>query len=197
MSVDLPAHLGAGPVAHESCAASVGRNQKKARHSIHAVIYVFAPLNDEICRDRDAMRQLRLNPWMHVDEVDRTGARIRQDAEIVSDRVDRIECSECVAVRIVATRNIGLYVESGPKGHAGQAVTSIGCERPRPNIIGAKCSELHHALIIEVGPGLLGCDRPPQPGAGGVPKLSRGTAIKGRVLSIESQVVKIVANAAT
>src|ERR1700692_1861837 len=108
------------------------------------------------------MRQLRLNPWMHVDEVDGTRARIRKDAEIVSDGVDRIECSEPVAARIVATRNIGLYAESGPKRHSRQAVAGIRCERPRPNIVGAEGSELHNAFIIKVGPRLLRGDRPPQ-----------------------------------
>ena len=125
MSVNLPADLGAGPVPDEPRATSVGRNEKKARHSIHTFVYVFAPLSDDICRDRDAMRQVRLNPWMHVDEVDRTGARIREDAEIVSDGVDRIEGSECVAGWIVAARNIGLYAESGPKWNSRQAVAGI------------------------------------------------------------------------
>jgi len=77
MSVDLPVNFGAGSVPDESRATSVGRNEKKAGHSIHTVIYVFAPLRDDICRDRNATRQLCLNPRMHVDEVDRTGAGIR------------------------------------------------------------------------------------------------------------------------
>src|SRR5271154_2290036 len=112
MPVDLPADLGARPVPDESRTTSVGRNEKEARHSIHTVVYVFAPLSDDICRDRDAMRKLRLNPWMQVDEIDGAGARIRQDAEIVSDGIDRIECSERVAGGIVAARNIGFDAES-------------------------------------------------------------------------------------
>src|SRR5580704_15499846 len=195
MSVDLPADLGAGSVPDKSRATPVGRNEQKARHSIHAVVYVFAPLSDEICRDRDAMRQLRFNPRMHVDEVDRTGARIRQDAEIVSEGEDRAECSERVAARIVATRNIGLYAESGAKRHSRQAVAGIRCERPRANIVGTEGSKLHNAFIIKVGPRLLGGDRPPQPRTDSVPKLSRRAAFKSRVLSIESEVIKIVTNA--
>src|SRR6266567_5447273 len=136
------------------------------------------------------MRQLRLNSRMHVDKVDRTWARIREDAEIVSDGVDRIECSERVAARIVTARNIRLYAESGPKRYSRQAVASIRCERPRPNIVGTEGSELHNAFIVKVGPRLLGGDRPPQPRTDSVPKLSRRAAFKSRVLSIESEVIK-------
>src|ERR1700690_3135178 len=60
MSVDLPADLGAGPIPHKSRTASSGRHDKKARHRIHPVVYVFAPLRDEICGERYAMRQMRL-----------------------------------------------------------------------------------------------------------------------------------------
>src|SRR5580704_4390004 len=98
---------------------------------------------------------------MHVDEIDRTGTGIRQDAEIVSDGVDRIEGSKGVTARIVATRNVGLYAESGPQRHRRQGVAGIRCECPRPNVVGPEASELHYAFIIEVGPRLLRGDRPP------------------------------------
>src|SRR5580704_11931321 len=38
MSVNLPADLGAGSVPDESRATSVGRNEKKARYSVHTVL---------------------------------------------------------------------------------------------------------------------------------------------------------------
>src|SRR5258707_6559119 len=43
MPVDLPADFGARPVPDEPGATSVGRNEKKARHSIYTVGYGFPP----------------------------------------------------------------------------------------------------------------------------------------------------------
>src|SRR5215470_3191751 len=85
VTIDLPSHLDTRPIADEPCAAAVGGNDQKSRNSVHSIAQTLPPLHNQVRRNGDAVRKLRLEPRMHVDEIDRSGASIGEHSEIIAD----------------------------------------------------------------------------------------------------------------
>ena len=112
MAIDLPPGLNTGPITHEPRRASVGRDQKKTRDCVNPVIQVFPPLNNQIRRNRDTLRQRRLDPRMNVNKVDGSRPCICEHTKIISKREYRIEGSQSVASRIVSAGDIRLDAET-------------------------------------------------------------------------------------
>ena len=57
-------------------AATACGGEQKPRNGIHAVGQAFPPLHNQVRRNRHAAWKFRLQPRMHVNEIDRTGSRI-------------------------------------------------------------------------------------------------------------------------
>src|SRR5580658_8567440 len=108
VAVDIPPHFGPWPVTDETALARIAGDQQEARNRINTVIRVLAPLGDEVHGRRDAMRQLQLDSGMNIDKVHWSRTGIRQNAEVVADREDRVEGTQRVTAGVISAGDVRL-----------------------------------------------------------------------------------------
>src|SRR5579863_6495877 len=113
VAVNLPFDLHAWPIADEPGLARAGRNKQEARNRIDSVVQVLSPLNNQVGRDGYRMRQLCLNPRMHIDEIHGARARVRYNPKIIAKGEYRIERSQRVSSRIISAGDICLNTKPG------------------------------------------------------------------------------------
>ena len=84
MTIRLPAHFRARPMADEARVALSRRNNQKPRDGVHSISQTLPPLKDPIDGDSHTLRQRRFSARMYVNKVDGAGASRRENAKIIA-----------------------------------------------------------------------------------------------------------------
>src|SRR5579864_5178790 len=150
VAIDLPSHLHTRPVADKPSAALTGRDEQKTRNGIDAVSQTFPPLHNHVRRNRNAPWKVRLDPRMHVDEIDWSGSGIGQHSEIVAHREYRAEGAQRSATWIVSAGDIRLHTDPWLQRQREKTVARIGCNRPRAYAARTETAELPYGLVVEI-----------------------------------------------
>src|SRR5580698_9983962 len=108
VAVDIPSHFCTWPVTDEAAFGRIAGDQQEARNCIDTVIRVFAPLRYEVDGRGDTMRQLQLDSGMNIDKVHWSRTGIRQNAEVVADREDRVEGTQRVTAGVISAGDVRL-----------------------------------------------------------------------------------------
>src|SRR6266404_1185264 len=108
VTIRLPAHLHAWTMPDETGIALSRGNNQKSGDGIHSVSQTLPPLKDPIEGGSHTVRERRFNVRVYVDKVDGARSGCGEDAKIIALRKQRIERTESIGPRIVATGDVGL-----------------------------------------------------------------------------------------
>src|ERR1700739_858746 len=191
MPVGLPANLHARPVADESCLAVIPRSDQESRHRVDAIRKALSPLNYPIDGQRHVMRKRRFDVRMNVDEVDWPRTCCRQDAEVVSFGVKRIESAQRVRRWMISARYVRLRAEPRFQRNRGNSVARFRCDGPGADVCRSEAAKLPKCFIVEIPARVFVGDGLSYSAADRLPNLMRRSSLVCRFLAILPKVVKI------
>src|SRR5260370_3503521 len=133
MSVHLPSHFRAGPVADEACPTVTRGSDQEAWKCVNTIFKTLPPLDNPVERGCDVMRESPINFRMEIDKVDSTWtSSSSHHAEIVSRREQGVKSSEWVGIRLwmIPAGDVSLPAESRLQSNRRQAITSLRANIP-------------------------------------------------------------------
>ena len=126
VGVTLPADLDSGSMPNEPSLAAAGGHKEISGHVVYAVVQALPPPDHPVCIGTDVMRKIGANGGMKIVEVNRPWAGVGEDAEVVSDREQRIEGLQIVVVWIVvAASHVCTKADTRPRRQARQCYTKL------------------------------------------------------------------------
>src|SRR5580698_6717244 len=125
MAIRLPLNFCAKPVSNQPRTTPVRGRDQKSWDCVHTILKALPPLKNPIGKDGHAVRSLKLNFWVNVHKIQGPWTRGSEHAKVMSARVQRIEGSERVAVRVVSTRNVSVHTEPRFQGRFREFISRV------------------------------------------------------------------------
>src|SRR5215469_1412828 len=156
----------------------------------------MSPIEEQNRHDRHVMWNHCFNTRLHINEINRTGPGVLQNAEIISNGKQCIKSSQRVGSWVIPAGSVCPETEPRLQRQSWHLVARDGGEVPRPDIRRSETAELPIGFIIKVPTWSLLRDGAPQPCAEGVPQLVSRAPLVGSLFGIDTEVVEIHRNVA-
>src|SRR6267154_58211 len=128
---------------------------------------------------------------VYVDKVDGTRTCGGKDAKVIALWKQRIERTESIRPRIVATGDVCLGTESWFQRNGRKSVTCLRCHSPCPDIRGTEASKLPKRFVIEIPARFRLSNGTRQTRTDGVTHFVRNASVERGCFSIEAKIVDI------